>query len=148
MDVGLSVSRVGGKAQLAPLKEVAGQVRLDYAQYLELRMFSRFGGFGDPSVRRRIAHGDRIGALLSQPRFAPLRSIDQIALLSALGEGLLEEIELDRIPQLKSLLPGIIDSESRLADIVAHPDKLNEDQREALLDCARLAISKLDPETS
>ena len=148
VDVGLSVSRVGGKAQLAPLKAVAGQVRLDYAQYLELRMFSRFGGFGDPSVRRRIEHGDRIRALLSQPRFAPLRSIDQIALLAALGEGLLDGVELDQIAPLKTLLPGIIDSEPGLADIVARPAELNEDQRGALLDCARAAIAKLDREKS
>lgn len=143
VDVGLSVSRVGGKAQLAALKAVAGQVRLDYAQYLELRMFSRFGGFGDPSVRHRIEHGDRIGALLSQPRFAPLRSIDQIALLAALGEGLLDDVALDRIPALKTLLPGVIDSEPRLAEITAHPATLSEDQQDALLACVRLAIAKL-----
>jgi len=143
VDVGLSVSRVGGKAQLAPLKAVAGQVRLDYAQYLELRMFSRFGGFGDPSVRRRIAHGDRIGALLSQPRFAPLRPIDQIALLASLDAGLLDGVPLDGIPVLKTLLPGVIDNEPKLAKIAANPVTLSEDQKNALLGCARLAIGKL-----
>lgn len=143
VDVGLSVSRVGGKAQLAPLRTVAGQVRLDYAQYLELRMFSRFGGFGDPSVRRRIEHGDRIEALLSQPRFAPLRPIDQIALLASLDVGLLDDVPLDRIPDLKTLLPGVIDSEPGLTETALHPTRLSGDQHDALLGCARLAIGKL-----
>lgn len=143
VDVGLSVSRVGGKAQLAPLKAVAGRVRLDYAQYLELRMFSRFGGFGDPSVRRRIEHGDRIGALLSQPRYAPLRPIDQIALLASLDAGLLDDVPLDGIPDLKTLLPGVIDSEPGLAEITDHPARLSGDQHDALLGCVRLAIGKL-----
>ncbi|WP_112322275.1 F0F1 ATP synthase subunit alpha [Oceanibium sediminis] len=142
VDVGLSVSRVGGKAQPGALKSVAGRVRLDYAQYLELRMFSRFGGFADASLRKRIAHGERIGALLQQARYAPLRAIDQIALLTALGEGLLDDVPLEAFPALKARLPGAIDSETALATLGAYPAKLSDDQRADLLGCVRHALGR------
>lgn len=141
VDVGLSVSRLGGKAQLKSLKAVAGQVRLHYAQYLELRMFSRFGGFADAAMKQRISRGDRIGALLQQPRFSPLRAIDQIALLSALDAGLLDDVPLHRIAALKQRLPAVIDSEPVLAAVLGHPDPLSGAQRAALLTCVRHAIS-------
>ena len=141
VDVGLSVSRVGGKAQLRALKAVAGRVRLDYAQYLELRMFSRFGGFADADLKRKIDHGDRISALLEQGRYAPLRAIDQIGLLAALDEGLLDEVPLEQIASIKARLPAAIDSEPDLAPIVAHPASLTDEQRAVLLGCVQQAIS-------
>ncbi|WP_330848840.1 F0F1 ATP synthase subunit alpha [Mangrovicoccus ximenensis] len=67
VDVGLSVSRVGGKAQTPALRAVSGRVRLDYAQFQELEMFTRFGGLTSPRVRAQIARGERIRALLTQP---------------------------------------------------------------------------------
>jgi F-type H+-transporting ATPase subunit alpha len=140
VDVGLSVSRVGGKAQLGALKAVAGRVRLDYAQYLELRMFSRFGGLTDAGLKRRIGHGDRISALLQQARYAPLRPIDQIALLAALNAGLLDDVPLAQIASLKARLPGVIDAESDLAPVREHPVALTDAQSAALLGCVRQAI--------
>ncbi|WP_454872027.1 F0F1 ATP synthase subunit alpha [Paraburkholderia xenovorans] len=90
VDVGLSVSRVGGKAQHPALREVSGRLRLDYAQFLELEMFSRFGGLTDAHVAGKIARGERIRALIAQPRFRPLRTVDEIALLAALAEGVFD----------------------------------------------------------
>jgi F-type H+-transporting ATPase subunit alpha len=141
VDVGFSVSRVGGKAQLDALKKVAGQVRLDYAQYLELRMFSRFGGLADESLRKRIQHGERISALLAQPRLSPLRTIDQIALLTALASGVLDDMPLSNMMHLKTLLPGVIDSESTLAKFVQDPAQLGDGEKTILLDCVRQALS-------
>ncbi|TNF05117.1 MAG: F0F1 ATP synthase subunit alpha, partial [Sphingomonadales bacterium] len=66
--VGLSVSRVGGKAQRPALRQVSGRIRLDYAQFLELEMFTRFGGMTDARVKSRITRGERIRAILAQPR--------------------------------------------------------------------------------
>lgn len=90
VDIGLSVSRVGGKAQHPALREVSGRLRLDYAQFLELEMFSRFGGLTDAHVARKIARGERIRALIAQPRFSALRTVDQIALLAALVAGVFD----------------------------------------------------------
>jgi F-type H+-transporting ATPase subunit alpha len=90
VDVGLSVSRVGGKAQKPALRSVSGRLRLDYAQFLELEMFSRFGGLTDAHVAGKIARGERIRALIAQPRFSALRTVDEIALLAALEEGVFD----------------------------------------------------------
>ncbi len=104
VNVGLSVSRVGGKAQVPELRQVAGQLRLDYAQFLELEMFTRFGGLTDARVSAQIARGERIRALLAQPRFSPLATADQIALLAALGAGELDAVPANRIAQIREHL--------------------------------------------
>src|SRR5205823_5884562 len=90
VDVGLSVSRVGGKAQTAAMRKVSGRVRLDYAQFLELEMFTRFGGLSDSRVKAQITRGERIRTLITQPRFAALRLADEVALLAALADGVFD----------------------------------------------------------
>ena len=87
IDVGTSVSRVGGKTQAAALREQTGTLRLDYAQYLELEMFTRFGGLSDARVKAQMDRGARTRALFIQPRFAPLRLADEVALAFALRRG-------------------------------------------------------------
>jgi F-type H+/Na+-transporting ATPase subunit alpha len=104
VNVGLSVSRVGGKAQVPALRAVAGQLRLDYAQFLELEMFTRFGGLTDARVNEQIARGERVRALLAQPRFSGLGTADQIALLSALADGLFDKVPLDVVTQMRERL--------------------------------------------
>ena len=105
-------------------------------------MFSRFGGIGDESLKKRIAHGERIGALLAQHRFSPLRTIDQIALLAALEAGVLDSVPLETIHEVKDLLPGIIDSEPALAAFRADPAQLTDAVRDSLVDCVRQAATK------
>lgn len=102
VDVGLSVSRVGGKAQWPALRQVSGRVRLDYAQFQELEMFTRFGGVMNQRVERQIARGQRIRALLTQPRFAGLSIEAQVALLAAHADGALDDIAPDRIAALRA----------------------------------------------
>lgn len=143
VDIGLSVSRVGGKAQWGAMKAVAGRLRLDYAQYLEMKMFSRFGGFGDAGMAARMARGERIAALLAQPRFAPLGLTAQIALLAGLDAGLLDPLDPARIAALKTALPPLLAAEPRLAPLRAAPDNLDEASRAALLDVVKGAIGKL-----
>jgi F-type H+-transporting ATPase subunit alpha len=97
VDVGKSVSRVGGKAQAPVLKALSESLRLDYAQFLELEVFTRFGTMVDERTRKLIEHGKRIRAVLNQPQFAPLRLGEQVALLLAVGEGVLDDIPLERV---------------------------------------------------
>ncbi|QDL93994.1 F0F1 ATP synthase subunit alpha (plasmid) [Paroceanicella profunda] len=115
VDVGLSVSRVGGKAQRKALRAVSGRVRLDYAQFLELEMFTRFGGMSDTRVKAQIARGERIRALLTQPRFAGLRMADQVALLAALADGALDSLPPARFSELRARLPGHLDTTAAAA---------------------------------
>ena len=141
VDIGLSVSRVGGKAQSRALKSVAGRVRLDYAQYLELRMFSRFGGFSDEALQRRLVHGERIGALLAQGRLSPLRPVDQVALLVALEAGDLDKATLPSIAAMKLRLSGVIDSEPGLSSFDPSESELTGDIRALLIACVDQALA-------
>src|SRR5208282_2727266 len=84
VDVAKSVSRVGGKAQRAAYRAVAGDLKLAYAQFEELESFARFGARVDESTREIIGHGRRIRACLKQPEFAPVSVPGQIAVLMAL----------------------------------------------------------------
>lgn len=144
VDIGLSVSRVGGKAQSGAMKAVSGRVRLDYAQYLEMKMFSRFGGFGDAAMKARLARGERIGALLAQPRFEPLSTAAQVALLAGLDAGLLDAVPANGIADLKHRLAPLIEAEPKLAAFRAAPAQLDDATRSALLDCLRQAITRSD----
>jgi F-type H+/Na+-transporting ATPase subunit alpha len=86
VDVGKSVSRVGGKTQAPALKALAESLRLEYAQFLELEVFARFGTMVDERTRKAIDHGRRIRAVLAQRQFAPLSLGEEVSLLCALAE--------------------------------------------------------------
>ena len=106
VDVGLSVSRVGGKAQAPALKALASSLRLEYAQFLELEVFTRFGGMADERTRRLVEHGRRIRALLVQTNTRTRSLAEQTAGLLALGEGLLDPLPPDAVDAFKDGLAG------------------------------------------
>ncbi len=110
VDVGLSVSRVGGKAQPESLRDVSGRLRLQYTQFLELEMFSRFGGMSSARIKNELVRGERIRALLTQPRYAPLRLADQVALLAALEAGVLDEASVEAVAEIRAKLPSHLDA--------------------------------------
>jgi F-type H+-transporting ATPase subunit alpha len=86
------------------LREVSGRLRLDYAQFLELEMFSRFGGLTDAHVAGKIARGQRIRALIAQPRFSALRTVDEIALLAALAAAVFDAVPAGIAAQVRTEL--------------------------------------------
>ena len=107
VNVGKSVSRVGGKTQSHAMRELAENLRLEYTQFLELEIFTRFGGMVDERTRQIIEHGRRIRAVLTQPQFAPLSVAHQVALLVAIDDRLLDRLPLDKVRELQSKLgPG------------------------------------------
>lgn len=97
IDIAKSVSRVGGKAQLAAYRAVAGDLKLAYSQFEELEVFSRFGTRLDEQTRKRIEHGNRIRECLKQNELEPVTVVEQIITLVALTAGLLDAVPLDRI---------------------------------------------------
>ncbi len=97
VDVGKSVSRVGGRTQAAALRQSAEDLRLDYAQFLELEIFTRFGGMTDTRVKKQITRGSRIRAVLEQPQYAPYDLAAEVALILALQGGLLDGLPLDKV---------------------------------------------------
>ena len=102
VDVGKSVSRVGGKTQAPVLQALSESLRLEYAQFLELEVFTRFDTMVDERTRKLIKHGRRIRAVLRQPQFAPFTLGEQVALLLALSEGVLDEVPLDRVDAFRA----------------------------------------------
>src|SRR5208337_3571394 len=107
--VGLSVSSVGGRAQAPALRAASGRLRLDYSQFLELEMFTRFGGIADTRVRATITRGERIRALLAQPRFATLRLVDQVALLFALSDGAFDAAPAAKVGEARARVAAQLD---------------------------------------
>jgi F-type H+-transporting ATPase subunit alpha len=148
VDVGLSVSRVGGKTQKPALREVSGRVRLDYAQFLELEMFTRFGGISDTRVKARIARGERIRALLTQPRFATLRMVDEVALLCALAAGVFDEVPASLIPKIRAGVGERIDAaQPELVKKVTASGEIDEQGRKALAEEVRKLAVQLGGKT-
>jgi len=107
VDVGKSVSRVGGKAQLPAYRSLTGDLKLAYAQFEELETFARFGTRLDDNTRKIIEHGKRIRACLKQHELQPMSAPDQIVLLLALTSNLLDTIPLDKIEKASLALQKI-----------------------------------------
>ncbi len=94
---GISVSRVGGNAQIKAMKQVAGRLRLDYAQYRELEAFAQFGSDLDEATQQQLARGSRIVEVLKQPQYAPMAVAKQIAIIFAVTNGALDDVEVEAI---------------------------------------------------
>jgi F-type H+-transporting ATPase subunit alpha len=109
VDAGTSVSRVGGKTQAPALREAAETLRLDYAQFLELEMFSRFGGMPETRVRNQLTRGARIRAILRQPQHAPLRLSEEVALVLAVQAGVLDTLEVSAIDNFRQDLREVLE---------------------------------------
>ncbi len=142
VDVGKSVSRVGGKTQAPVLKAVSESLRLEYAQFLELEVFTRFGTMVDARTQKVIEHGRRIRAVLGQRQFAPLSLGEEVALLCALGDGVLDSVPLDRIPVFRTALaPWLAAHCPEILAIADHEPVLVPDAR-ARLTVALQALSQ------
>jgi F-type H+-transporting ATPase subunit alpha len=134
IDVGTSVSRVGGKTQAPALRESAESLRLEYAQFLELEMFTRFGGMSDTRVKDKIVRGRRIRSVLAQPQYAPLGLADEVALALAARQGLLDSLPAERIAEFRSRLPTWLDRTARpLVESINRTGRLGEAERRELL---------------
>ena len=109
VDVGTSVSRVGGKTQAVALRDAAKTLRLDYAQFLELESFTRFGGMPDKRVQQQLTRGACIRAILDQPQHAPLQLAEEVALVMAVQSGLLDGLSEPAIAAFRLGLRQAID---------------------------------------
>jgi len=142
VDVGQSVSRVGGAAQRAAYRAVAGSLKLAYSQFEELEAFARFGTRLDDSTRQIIDHGQRIRACLKQSESQPVSLLEQIAVLLALAAGLFDQVPLDKLPDAERALraaAGDIPVDVAARFITA--DKLSNDDRKATLEVAVKALA-------
>ncbi len=134
VDVGQSVSRVGGEAQADAMREVAGELRLELSQYEEVRRFARFGAEVDEATRRQIEQGRRLRAALKQPIHQPLALSSQIVMLLAATEGILDRVSVDDVPAFERGLLDLVEKrEPELLQQINRTGELVPDTREALM---------------
>ena len=127
VDVGLSVSRVGGKAQPSILRGLAGDLRLLYAQLHELETFARFGAELEPETRRRLERGRRLREALKQPRLQPLRMGHEAAILFAIREGSLDAVAVEEVcPFLDALRQRLDELDHDTLDKLEGADRLSQ----------------------
>jgi F-type H+-transporting ATPase subunit alpha len=138
VDVGKSVSRVGGKAQLPAYRAVTGDLRLAYSQFEELEVFSRFGTRLEEETRQQLDRGRRVREVLKQPRYGPIPVAEQIAVLLAATEGLLDSLSLDRIQEAgQDLRRAVRQRLPSLCQDLQAGAELDQEARGELLDLAR-----------
>ncbi|MEK7446003.1 MAG: F0F1 ATP synthase subunit alpha [candidate division NC10 bacterium] len=133
VNVGLSVSRVGGSAQIKAMRQIAGTLRLDLAQYRELAAFAQFGSDLDRATQRQLARGQRMVELLKQAQYAPLTVERQIAIIFAGTQGLLDDVPVDQVRPFEEFLSPFLDRKYAplLADI-ATKKELTDEIRDSL----------------
>ncbi len=142
VDIGKSVSRVGGKAQLPAYRAVAGDLRLGYAQFEELEAFARFGTRLDDATRRAIDQGQRLRAVLKQPPGQPLPAAEQIAVLLAVTQGVFDSVPLERIGEAESRVRTMATTDcAAVCQRIAAGADLSEVDRNTLLGAARAALA-------
>ena len=141
VDVGKSVSRVGGKAQLAAFRAVAGDLKLAYSQFEELESFARFGARLDEDTQKTLAHGRRIRGSLKQPEFSPISVPAQIAILLAISAELFDSIPLNKIDEAERAVQQAAEAMSEdMKERLFTEDTLKEEDREAITVIARQAL--------
>jgi F-type H+/Na+-transporting ATPase subunit alpha len=117
INVGISVSRVGGSAQIKSMKKVAGTLKLDQAQFRELEAFAKFGSDLDASTKLTIERGRRNLEILKQPQFSPVKVEDQVAIIYAATNGLLDRIPVNRVREFEKEFTQVMNT--RHADVLA-----------------------------
>jgi F-type H+-transporting ATPase subunit alpha len=128
VDVGISVSRVGGNAQVKGMRKVAGSLRLDLAAYRELEAFAQLGTELDPATQAKLDRGARMVELLKQPQYQPMHVADQVLSLYAASKGFMDAVPVDRISEFETkLLMTLKDSHSELRDRVVAEKVIGDD---------------------
>lgn len=144
VDVGKSVSRVGGKAQKQAYRDLVGKLRLSYSRFEELETFARFATRLDEATRKSIERGKRLRELLRQKRYAPLEDYEQVAVLHALNSGMLDAVgvkdirtaEGEIIGQIGEILPQVCEK-------ISKGEALDEEDRDELLAALQVALSRM-----
>ena len=146
VDVGKSVSRVGGKAQRPAYRVVAGDLKLAYAQFEELEVFSRFGARVDEETRKIIEHGRRIRACLKQPELTPVSVPAQIAVLLAWTAELFDRVPLDQMTNAeRTLREAAADIPAEVRERLDTAEELSDEDRETIIQIARKSLARFQP---
>ncbi|MEW6519344.1 MAG: alternate F1F0 ATPase, F1 subunit alpha [Thermodesulfobacteriota bacterium] len=144
VDVGKSVSRVGGKAQKDAYRDLVGQMRLSYAQFEELETFARFATRLDDNTRKALERGKRVREILGQRRYSPLKDYEQVAVMLALTEGLLDSVAIREIKAAEQKIrEKIFIDLPHICQRIQQGNKLSDKDKTMLQDCCRQAVAAL-----
>ena len=144
VNVGISVSRVGGNAQIKAMKSVAGTLKIDQAQYRELEAFAKFGTDVDAVTMMVIERGRRTNALLVQPQYSPMPVGEQVALLYCGTKNLLQEITVDKVPEFEKLFLDVLRSRYKESVLdVLTAGQLNADVEKLITDVAADVVASM-----
>jgi F-type H+-transporting ATPase subunit alpha len=143
IDVGKSVSRVGGKTQLSAYRAVAGDLRLSYSQFQEVEVFARFGTQLDEQTRNTLIRGRRVREILKQRQSQPLQVAEQIAVLLAVTSGVFDSVPLEEIDDVSKALCQIVRRElTSVCQSIESGKKLTDEEYQAIMKIARQLIEE------
>src|SRR5205823_857639 len=132
INVGISVSRVGGNAQVKAMRQVAGRLRLDLAQYRELEAFAQFGSELDQATQQSLARGERMVATLNQPQYHPWPLEEQVVAVFAGVNGYLDGVPVSEVPRFQDELREHLRTEGSILDEIRDKKELSEELTEKL----------------
>lgn len=143
IDIGRSVSRVGGKTQFPAYRAVAGDLRLTYSQFEELEAFSRFGTRLDEETRQTLQRGRRVREILKQLQYSPLTAAEQIIVLLAVNEGVFDPVAEEKLAQAEALVRAAVRQLGDIAEKIENGEKLSDDDLSVLRRRAEEAVADL-----
>jgi len=144
IDVGISVSRVGGSAQVKSMKKLSGTLKLDLAQYRELEAFAKFGSDLDASTQRQLKRGERTVELMKQGEYNPLPVEQQIALLKINNSGLLDKLPVDKIREFEDTYLDMIGAKySKKMEELSKSGKLSDEFGDELVEAAQTVVDQI-----
>jgi len=132
INVGISVSRVGGSAQIKPMKKVAGTLKLDQAQFRELEAFAKFGSDLDAATQLTIDRGQRNQEILKQPQYAPVSVEDQVAIIYASTSGLMDKVPINRAKDFENEFLAFMSAHNQDTLDQIRSGKWGEEQQNAI----------------
>ena len=132
INVGISVSRVGGNAQVKAMRQVAGRLKLDLAQYRELEAFAQFGSELDQATQRTLARGERMVATLNQPQYSPWPVEEQVVAIFAGINGHLDEVPVPQVPRFQDELREHMRTEKSILEAIREQKELSDEVQEKL----------------
>ncbi len=133
INVGLSVSRVGSAAQIKGMKQVAGKIKLELAQFREMEAFAQFSSDLDPATQKLLARGARLTQLLKQPQYKPMPVAEQVCVIFAGTKGYLDNVAVNDVSHFEQLfLAALRSTAAELLATIAKEQKLTDDTERAL----------------
>jgi F-type H+-transporting ATPase subunit alpha len=149
VNVGISVSRVGGNAQIKAMRKVAGRLRLDLAQFRELEAFAQFGSDLDAATQRQLARGERTVEILKQPQYQPMPVESQVAVIYAVTNGYLDQVPVERVRQWeRGFLEYLSSRAPQISTAIKTEKAISEDLEKKLVEAIKSFTETFNAETA